>query len=200
MKHFRTEENQQNRPFKKLGVLDKISAKERGKIINNLVIDVIMFVNYNCLIYFFFTGCKVVVQIPIFPEEIEQIILDYERDLLMKDHYQKYKHVVKDIKEGLKIILVDRDWYKKYYRAIDDVFHFNFVWKVSSWTQQPLEGAALYIGRKRIVCSKRVPEIVKGWNNTRRHPYYRTKYPDECNYEKPTRQEAKLINHEYFHR
>ena len=118
----------------------------------------------------------------------------------MKDHYPKFKHVIKDIKEGLKIILTDRDWHKQTSPRIDDVFHFNFVWKTSSWTQQPLEGAALYIGRKQIVCSKRVPELVNDWNNTRRHPYYRTTFIDWGDYDKPTRQEAKLINHEYFHR
>ena len=117
----------------------------------------------------------------------------------MKDNHPKFKHVIKDIKQGLKIILVDRDWIKRYYCKAGDVFWKNFVWK-RSFIQKPLEGAALYIGGEQIVCSKRVPELVNDWNNTRRHPYYRTTFIDWGDYDKPTRQEAKLINHEYFHR
>ena len=43
MKHFRTEENQQNRPFKKQSVLDSTSRKESGKITNNLFINASLF-------------------------------------------------------------------------------------------------------------------------------------------------------------
>ena len=39
MKHLRTEENQQNRPFKKQSVLDKTSGKKSGKKINKLLVN-----------------------------------------------------------------------------------------------------------------------------------------------------------------
>ena len=60
-----------------------------------------------------------------------------------------YKYVHKDIEEGHKIILTDYDWYKQYYKEIDDVYHLQFPWQ-RGWTSQPLEGAALYIGRGQI--------------------------------------------------
>ena len=69
------------------------------------------------------TGCEDVANIGmIFPEEIIDEILEYERFLLMKDHFPKFKYVLKDIEEGLKIILIDRDWHKRYYCEIDNVF------------------------------------------------------------------------------
>ena len=40
----------------------------------------------------------------------------------MYDHYPKHKDIIKDIKEGLKIILVDRDWIKRYHCKAGDVF------------------------------------------------------------------------------
>ena len=49
MKHFRTEENQQNRPFKKQSVLNKTSGKESGKKINKLVIDANLFDHHKSL-------------------------------------------------------------------------------------------------------------------------------------------------------
>ena len=54
-----------------------------------------------------------------FPEEI---IDKYERHILMAEHLPKFKYVLKDIKEGLKIILADPDWHKQTQRYIDDVF------------------------------------------------------------------------------
>ena len=105
-----------------------------------------------------------------------------------------YKYLLKDIEESLKIILTDHDWHKQYYREIDNVFFLQFPWK-RDWTQQPLEGAAFYIGRGQIVCSNQVPEIDDNFYNLR-HPYYWTKYR---NLENATCQEAKLVNHKYFH-
>ena len=113
----------------------------------------------------------------------------------MKEHLPMYKYVLQDIEEGLKIILTDHDWHKPCYREIDDVFHLQFPWK-RDWTQQPLEGAALYIGRGRIVCSKQVPQIEDNFYNLR-HTYYQTKF---SNCLKPTHQEAKLVNNKYFYR
>ena len=145
------------------------------------------------------TGCEDVAKIGMtFPEEIIEKIFEYERFLLMKEHLPMFKYVLKDIEEGLKIILTDRDWFKRRVRYIDDVFWLQFPWK-RDWSQQPLEGAALYCGEKRIVCSKQVPAKDMSWNGMR-HPYYRTKFSDRGDWDKPTRQEAKLINEEYFHR
>ena len=140
-------------------------------------------------------GCESVIKIPIFPQEIIQKILEYEHYLLMKDHFPKFKYVLKDIKEGVKIILMCSDICDTL--NFNDFFLFNFLWK-RNWIIQPLEGAALYIRRKRIVCSQRVPGIKIPWYRER-HPYYQTVF-DECSgRNKPTRQEAKLINYEYFH-
>ena len=84
-----------------------------------------------------------------FPDEIIDKIFEYEHYILMKEHLPMYKYVLKDIEEGHKIILTDHDWYKRYYNEIDDVFFLQFPWK-HAWTSQPLEGAALYIGRCQI--------------------------------------------------
>ena len=136
-----------------------------------------------------------------FPEEIIDKIFEYERHILMTEHLPRYKYVLKDIKEGLKIILTDPDWHKKYYREIDDVFHYQFPWKVSDWVQQPLEGAALYIGRERIVCSKRVP---RGFEPEFCHPYYRSVMKLHSSNLKGNPKlwgkQAKLVKHMYFHR
>ena len=93
------------------------------------------------------------------PKAIIDKMFEYERYILMKEHSKMYKYVLQDIEEGLKRILIDHDWHKQYYREIDNVHNLKFIWK-QSWTQQPLEGgAALYIGRGRIVCSKQVPGV-----------------------------------------
>ena len=47
-----------------------------------------------------------------FPEEIIDKIFEYERHILMAEHLPKFKYVLKDIKEGHKIILRDRNWFK----------------------------------------------------------------------------------------
>ena len=146
------------------------------------------------------TGCVDVAKIGMtFPKEIVYKILVYERYILMREHLPKFKYVLKDIEEGLKIILIDRDWYKRWYCKSGDVFWLQFPWK-RKWNHLPLEGAALYIGRERIVCSKRVPSRNRGWHS-QDHPYYHTTRTI-CNHQHQwlTRQEAKLINHEYFHR
>ena len=113
----------------------------------------------------------------------------------MWEHYPKFKHVIKDIQEGLKIILVDRDWTKQYYCEAGDVFWKKFVWK-RNFYDEPLEGAALYIGRQKIVCSNQVPGRFDGLFN---HPYYQTPR-SQWHYSPLTRQEAKLVSNEYFHR
>ena len=134
----------------------------------------------------------------IIPKEIVNKILVYERYILMREHLPKFKYVLKDIEDGVKIILTDRDWRKRYScRKANDVWSLEFQWKRGGWTQQPLEGAALYCGKGRIVCSKRVPEIMNKLTNHLCHPYYRSKFSDWI---KPSRKEIKLINHEYFHR
>ena len=85
-------------------------------------------------------------------------ILEYEHFLLMKEHLLILKYVLKDIEDGVKIILTDHDWHKLYCCEIGDIFWLNFILK-RNWIQQPLEGAALYIGREQIVYSKQVPAI-----------------------------------------
>ena len=112
----------------------------------------------------------------------------------MTEHLPRYKYFLKDIVQGHKIILMDHDWYKRYNRKIDDVFHYQFPWK-RKWKTPSLEGAALYIGRGRIICSKRVPSQINSFISY--HPYYSTKFGD---LEDSTPQERKLINHQYFHR
>ena len=129
-----------------------------------------------------------------FPEEIIDKIFEYERHILMAEHLPKFKYVLKDIEQGHKIILMDHDWYKRYNRKIDDVFHYQFPWK-RKWKTPSLEGAALYIGRGNIICSRQVPEVKDTLLNFC-HPYYRTRF---SNWVKPNRREAKLINHQYFH-
>ena len=105
-----------------------------------------------------------------------------------------YKYVLEDIKEGIKITLTDRDWHKPYYREINNVHYSQFPWK-RDWIHQPLEGVALYLGRGRSVCSKRLTEIEDNFYNLC-HPYYQTKFSNWVN---RTRQEAQLVNHKYFH-
>ena len=117
-----------------------------------------------------------------FREEIIDKIFEYECYILMKEDLPVYEYVLQDIEDGLKIVLMDRNWHEPYYSEINDVYYLHFPWK-RNWIQQPLEGAALYIGRGRIVCSKRVTEIEDNIYNLR-HPYYRTKF---SNWVKPTR-------------
>ena len=76
-----------------------------------------------------------------FPEEIIDKIFEYKRYIHMKEHLPMYKYVLQDIEEGLKIILMDRDWRKTCYRKIENVYHLQFIWK-RDWIQQPLEGAS----------------------------------------------------------
>ena len=61
-----------------------------------------------------------------FPEEIIDKIFEYERYILMNKHLPMYKYALTDIEEGLKIMLMDHDWHKQYYREIDDVFFYSF--------------------------------------------------------------------------
>ena len=71
-----------------------------------LVIGTNLFDHDKLLHYnYHLTGCEDVAEIPILPEEIIDKILVYEQDLLMKDHFPTFEHLVKDIKEGIKIIL-----------------------------------------------------------------------------------------------
>ena len=101
--------------------------------------------------FFITTGYEDITKIGMtFPEEIIDKIFKYEHYILMKEHLTMYKYVLKDIEESLKLILTDCDWYKQYYSEIDDEFHLQFPWK-RDWIQQPLEEAALYIGRGQIV-------------------------------------------------
>ena len=131
-----------------------------------------------------------------FPEEIIEKIFEYERFLLMKEHLPMFKYVLQDIEDGLKIILTDRDWFC----SIDDVLWQQFQWK-QIWPKQQLEGTAIYCGFKRIICSKKVSALgILKLDPNYYHPYYRTEFSDWDDWDKPTHQEAKLINEEYFHR
>ena len=128
------------------------------------------------------------------PEKIIDKIFECERYILMKEHSVMYKYGLQDIEEGLKVILTDHDWHKQYYREIDNVSHLKFTWKRYQ-IQQPLEGAALYIGRGQIVCSKQVQRERDNFLQNR--PYYQTRFN---NWQKITCHEAKLLDHKYFHR
>ena len=110
--------------------------------------------------FFITTGYEDIAKIGMtFPEEIIDKIFENEHYILMKEHLPIFKNVLNDTEQGLKIILTDPDWHKQYYHIeIDDVYYLQFPWK-RDWIQQPLEGAALYIGRGRIVCSKQVTEM-----------------------------------------
>ena len=56
------------------------------------------------------TGYEDIAKIGItFPKEIIDKIFEYERYILMKEHLPLYKYVLKDIEEGLKIVLTDHD-------------------------------------------------------------------------------------------
>ena len=55
--------------------------------------------------------------------------------MLMKAHPFIHKYVLQDIEEDLKVILTDRDWHKRYYREIDDVYYLKFIWK-QNWIHQ----------------------------------------------------------------
>ena len=50
----------------------------------------------------------------------------------------------------------------------DHTYYKKFPWK-QTLIQQPLEGAAVYIGKGKIVCSKRVPGR---FMDEFCHPYY----------------------------
>ena len=106
-----------------------------------------------------------------------------------------YKYARQDIEEGVKIILTDHNWYRRFYREIDDNYHLRFTRK-QTLIEQPLEGAVIYIGRGQIVCSNQIPKVRDCFLHNH-HPYYRTKFND---WQKPTRQEAKRLDHKYFHR
>ena len=63
------------------------------------------------------------------------------------------RYVLRDIKEGVKVILTNHYWYKRYMMAIDDNCFQRFTLK-QDWIEQPLEGEATYIGKVQVVCSK----------------------------------------------
>ena len=161
--------------------------KNKNMMVKNLRISVSFFTT---------TGYENITQIGMtIPAEIIDKIFKYEGYILMKDYLPMYKHVLQDIEQVLKIILTDRDWHKPCYWEINYVFHLQFPWK-QDWIQQPLEGAALYVGRGRIVSSKRVSGE-RNYFLHNRHPYYQTIIID---WVQPTQEEAKLVNHKYFHR
>ena len=84
------------------------------------------------------------------PEEIIDAIFEYERYILMKEHFEMFKYVLQDIGECVKVILNDHHWHKQYSRPIDDDYHLKFIYK-QGWTQQSLEGAATCISRGQII-------------------------------------------------
>ena len=85
-----------------------------------------------------------------FPEEIINKIFEYERYILMKEHFEMYKYILQDVEEGVKVILNDCHWHKRYCIKIDHDYFQWFTWK-QGWTQQSLEVAATYIGKEKIV-------------------------------------------------
>ena len=60
---------------------------------------------------------------------------------------------LQDIKDGYKVILRYCYWYKRYIMRNGKTYFKKFPWK-QTLIEQPLEGAAVYIGKGQIVCSK----------------------------------------------
>ena len=81
-----------------------------------------------------------------------------------------------------------------------DTYYKKFPWK-QTLIEQPLEGAAVYIGKGQIVCSKRVP---RGFEPEFCHPYYRSVMKLHSSNLKGNPKlwgkQAKLVKHMYFHR
>ena len=72
--------------------------------------------------FFITTGYEDIAKIGmIFPEEIIDKIFEYEHYILIKEHFPMYTYVLKDIEQVHKIILMDYDWYKRYYKEVDNV-------------------------------------------------------------------------------
>ena len=74
----------------------------------------------------------------------------------MYDHLTFFQYVLQNIEKGYKVILRDCCWYKRYIMRDGDTFYNKFPWQ-QTLIEQLLEGAAVYIGKGQIVCSKRVP-------------------------------------------
>ena len=125
-----------------------------------------------------------------FPEEIIDAIFEYERYILMNEHFTMHKYVLQDIEESVKVLLTNHHWHKRCYREINDDDFQRFTWK-QSWTQQSLEGAATYMEKGKIVCSNQVPGEIDYFSYNC-HPNYQTSFND-C--QKPTHQEARVLNH-----
>ena len=81
-----------------------------------------------------------------------------------------------------------------------DTYYKKFPWK-QTLIEQPLEGAAVYISKGQIVCSKRVP---RGFEPEFCHPYYRSVMKLHSSNLKGNPKlwgkQAKLVKHMYFHR
>ena len=89
-----------------------------------------------------------------------QVIDTYGRNeqasILKYEHISLFDFVLQDIEEGHNIILINCYLHKKNTMQNDNTYYNKFPWK-QTLIQQPLEGAATYIGKGRIVYSKRVP-------------------------------------------
>ena len=124
-----------------------------------------------------------------------------EQSILMNQHLARFQFVLQDIRQGFRVILRDRFWFKRYIMRKGDTYYKKFPWK-QTLIEQPLEGAAVYIGKGQIVCSKRVPGR---FEPKFCHPYYQAvRYlhnttekfpPNPRNWSKS----AKLVKHMYFH-
>ena len=123
-----------------------------------------------------------------------------ERSILMYEHLTFFQYVLHDIEAGYKVILRDRCWFKRYIMRDGDTYYKKFPWK-QTLIEQPLEGAAVYIGKGEIVCSKRVP---RGFEPEFCHPYYRSVMRLHSSNLKGNPKlwgkQAKLVKHMYFHR
>ena len=122
------------------------------------------------------------------PEEIIDAMSEYERYILMNEHFPMYKYVLQDIKDGMKGILTDHYWNKQYCIEIDDDYFQKFTWK-HGWIKQPLEGALTYIGKKKMICSKQILGVINYFPYNCQQ-YYQTKFND---WQKPIYQEADFL-------
>ena len=68
-----------------------------------------------------------------------------EQPILRNAHLTLFQNVLQDIEDRIKVILTNYYWHKQYIVRNDATYYKNFPWK-QTLIQQPLEGAATYIG------------------------------------------------------
>ena len=93
----------------------------------------------------------------------QHFLLNDEESWFMDEHFTLFQFVLQDIKHGHKVR--DCCWYKKksYKMAILVINSFDGL------IEQPLEGAAVYIGKGQNVYSRRVPWL---FGSVFKHSYY----------------------------